>query len=362
MVNPRAAKIYVGGAGGAPSNNFLGALRMSARNYQLVGGCSSPTDLFLADVDRGYLVPNANDPGYRERLLEVLAAERPDLLHVQHDYEVLAVSEMRDDIHALGVRTFLPDQQTVRDCVDKFASYVRWAEAGVPAPRTLRVDSEDDLRRAFAELGPRVWLRATTGGGGRGALPTDNFDLARLWIDRFDGWRNFTAAECLTPQTVTWSSLWQDGRLVVAQTRRRRSWSFSDRTLSGVTGVTAVGETDADADVDAVALAAIGAIDAVPNGIFSVDMTLDAEGRPRVTEINISRFFTTIQFFAAAGLNLPEIYCELGLQGRSIWEGATLNPLPKGLLWIRGMDMPAQLRHRSELDALLTSGMLRRSP
>jgi carbamoyl-phosphate synthase large subunit len=355
------AKIYVGGAGGAPSNNFIAALRMSGRGYDIVGGCSSPPDLFLADVDRGHLVPNAKEAGYGARLLAVLREERPDVLHVQHDYEVLAISEMRDEIHALGVKTFLPAKQTVRDCVDKFASYALWAKAGVAAPRTIRVDGEADLQRAFAELGPRVWLRATTGGGGRGALPTDDIDFARLWIRRFDGWGGFTAAECLSPDTVTWSSLWLEGELVVAQTRRRQGWSFGDRTVSGVTGVTAVGETAADPAVDEVALAAIRAIDPQPNGIFSVDMTLDAEGRPRPTEINISRFFTTILFFAAAGLNLPEIYCELALQGRSVWEGPKVNPLPAGLLWIRGMDVPPQLRRREEMEALVTTGVLRRS-
>lgn len=81
---------------------------------------------------------------------------------------------------------------------------------------------------------------------------------------------------------------------------------------------------------------------------------------PRPTEINISRFFTTIQFFAAAGLNFPEIFCELGLQGRSIWEGPKINPLPPGLVWLRGMDQPPQLRRREELEALLASKTLRR--
>lgn len=354
------AKIYVGGAGGAPSNNFIGSLRMSSRGYDVIGGCSSPTDLFLADISRGYLVPNAGAPGHRDRLLEILADEKPDLIHVQHDYEVLAISEMREEIEALGVKTFLPAKQTIRDCVDKFASYALWEKAGVAVPATLRIDSEADLKRAFAELGPRIWLRATTGGGGRGALPTDDIAFARLWIQRFDGWGGFTAAECLTPRTVTWSSLWLDGELVVAQTRRRQSWSFGDRTLSGVTGVTAVGETASDPVVDKVALAAIAAVDARPNGIFSVDMTYGDDDLPRPTEINISRFFTTIQFFAAAGLNFPEIFCELGLQGRSIWEGPKINPLPPGLVWLRGMDQPPQLRRREELEALLASKTLRR--
>lgn len=312
----------------------------------------------LADVDRGYLVPGAKDPDYRDRLLEILAAERPALLHVQHDYEVLAISEMREEIEALGVRTFLPAKQTVRDCVDKYRSYELWAKAGVRPPKTIQITEPADLDRAFDELGPRVWLRATTGGGGRGALPADDREFARLWIDRFAGWGEFTAAELLTAETVTWSSLWLGGRLVVAQTRRRAAWSFGDRTLSGVTGVTGVGITASDPVVDEVALGAVRAVDERPNGIFSVDMTYDSAGAPRPTEINIARFFTTIDFFAAAGLNLPEIYCDLALTGEAPWPEPRINPLPDGLVWIRGMDVPPRLRRKEELDRLLASRQL----
>jgi carbamoyl-phosphate synthase large subunit len=355
-------RIYVGGAGGAPANNFIAALRLSARPWEVIGGCSVATDLMLADVARGYLVPAAKAPGYADRLLAILAAERPDMLHVQHDYEVLAVSEMREEIKSLGVRMLLPAKQTVRDCVDKFRSYELWERSNVRPPVTVRVDSEADLDRAFAELGPKIWLRATTGGGGRGALPTSDREFARLWIEQFQGWGAFTAAEMLTASTVTWSSLWLDGRLVVAQTRKRASWSFGDRTLSGVTGVTAVGETAADETVDDVAMGAILAVDPQPNGIFSVDMTYDKEGVPRPTEINIGRFFTTIQFFAEAGLNMPEIYCDLALTGQSPWPEPRVNPLAAGLVWLRGMDVAPRLCRREDIDALIADGVMNGAP
>jgi carbamoyl-phosphate synthase large subunit len=190
-------------------------------------------------------------------------------------------------------------------------------------------------------------------------LPTDDIDFARLWIRRFEGWGEFTAAECLTASTITWSSLWRDGQLVVAQTRRRQSWSFGDRTLSGVTGVTAVGQTDSDPVVDEISMAAIKAVDPQPNGIFSVDLTYGDDGLPRPTEINISRFFTTILFFAEAGLNLPAIYCDMGLEDRAPWAEPRVNPLPDGLVWVRGMDTAPRLLTREALDAVIRDGMLR---
>src|SRR6267378_14292 len=156
------------------------------------------------------------------------------------------------------------------------------------------------LKSALSELGETIWIRAVEGGAGRGALPTNNFDFARIWIDRFKGWGTFTASELLSERSVTWQSIWYRGDLVVAQTRRRRSWNFGNRTLSGITGITGVGETCSDPEVDRTAMDAILAVDREPHGIFSVDMTYDFSDKPNPTEINIGRFFTTIFFFTKA--------------------------------------------------------------
>ena len=208
------------------------------------------------------------------------------------------------------------------------------------------------MKHAFETLGKTIWIRATEGGGGRGALPTDNYDFARIWIDRYKGWGAFTASKLLTRNSVTWLSIWHQGELVVAQQRRRRSWNFGDRTLSGVTGITGVGETSSDPIVDRVALDSIRAVDHCPHGIFAVDMTYDDEGFPNPTEINIGRFFTTHYFFTKAGLNMPEILCDIALDNKFPTLAKRINPLPDGLVWIRGMDVEPVLTTSAELEKL----------
>lgn len=346
------ARIQIGGAGGAPGNNFIRGLRESSRVDYLIGTSATPSDLLLADVDERYVVPYAKHPRYPEVILELLQHTRPDLLYVTNDYEVLAVSRLREQIQALEVGLFLPASNTVEQTIDKYRSYLIWHKAGLPVPETMLITTESDLSDAFERLGARIWLRATTGGGGRGALPTNSVDLARLWINRLDGWGSFTAARCLTSRTVTWLSIWYDGELIVAQGRRRRAWSFSDRTLSGVTGITQVGETCSDADVDRVAEAAIRAVDSRPHGIFGVDLTYDEYGQPNLTEINIGRFFTTNLFFTRAGLNLPAIFCDLALEGKRPQLDRIINPLPDGLIWIRGMDVEPILCNAEQIAQL----------
>jgi carbamoyl-phosphate synthase large subunit len=208
------------------------------------------------------------------------------------------------------------------------------------------------LKRAFDLYGETIWVRAIEGAGGRGALSANNYEFAKIWIDRFNGWGEFTASELLTKDTVTWLSIWYHGELVVAQTRRRLSWNFSNRTLSGVTGITGVGETYSDGIVDKMSQDAILTMDAKPHGIFAVDMTYDKNGIPNPTEINIGRFFTTHYFFTKAGLNMPKIYCDIALDGIFPVQGKRINPLPDGLIWIRGMDVEPVLTTRSELEMM----------
>lgn len=350
------ARIQIGGAGGAPSNNFIKSLRESERNDFIIGTSCVPSDLFLADVDEKYVVPPATAPNYREEILALTTRIRPEFMHVQNDYEVRAISRLREEVVELGCKLYLPSKETVENCVDKQRSYLIWHAAGIRVPLTLTLNCEEDLRKAFDTLGPKIWVRATEGGGGRGALPADNFEFAKIWIERFNGWGTFTASQLLSEKTVTWQSIWHEGSLVVAQTRRRRSWNFGNRTVSGVTGITGVGETWADPVVDRVAQDAIFAIDKKPHGIFSVDMTYDFAGNPNPTEINIGRFFTTHYFFTKAGVNFPAIYCDIALENKFPSLCRKLNPLPSGLVWIRGMDREPVLTTAKELEEMEKMG------
>ena len=342
-------KIYVGGAGGAPANNFIRSLREAAPDYYIIGASCVFTDLFLADAEEKHIVLPATHANYTAQILRLLGQVRPAFIHLQHDFEVRAISRLRRQVHDLGVKTYLPSVEAVENCVDKNKSYEIWQRASLRVPQTILLCTPADLRKAFDTLGATIWLRATEGGGGKGAVPTNNFDFAQQWIERFNGWGDFTASELLTERSVTWLSLWYEGELVVAQSRRRLSWNFGDRTLSGVTGITGVAETVADETVDRVAQDAIRAIDARPHGIWGVDMTYDQDGLPNPTEINIGRFFTTHYFFTKAGLNLPEIYCNIALKGEFPALERKINPLPAGLVWIRGMDRQPILTTISEL-------------
>lgn len=341
------SKILIAGAGGAPSEGVINSIIRGRKQETVIGMGSEPTDLVLSAASKKFYVPYANTAEYKPRLLQILNAEKPDLVHFQNDLEIFHASLIRDEIMATGTKIFMPGHDVIDTCVHKYKSYLAFKAAGVPVPKNMMIHNEDDLRAAFAELGNedgKIWLRSSSiGGGGKGAIPTADFTLAKGWIDHYQGWGDFVAASMLTSHTVTWLSIWHEGELIVAQSRERRGWTHGNRSISGVTGVTKVGVTCDSEVVTRIAIQAVKAVSPKPHGIFGVDMAYDKNGVPNPTEINISRFFTTVLFFTEAGLNLPEIFKDIALYGELPRLEKKTNPLPSGFLWLRGMDVPPRL-------------------
>lgn len=335
------SRIIVAGAGGAPSENVIWSLQECEKKEEIIGIGSEPTDLMISSAIRKYHVPYAVEKSYKESLKKIINIEKPNLIHFQNDIEIREASRFRGELEAMGVRVYMPSHEVIEVCVDKEKSYRIWASNGIKVPKTMLVNNEKDLKNAFDKFGNHegnIWLRATEGGGGRGALPTNDYEFAKIWIDRYKGWGAFTAASLLTEKTVTWLSIWHEGELVVAQTRKRLAWNFGNRTLSGVTGITGVGVTCSSDIVTKVAVDSISSIDKKPHGIYGVDMTYDTSNFPNPTEINISRFFTTVHFFTKAGLNMPKIFKDIAIYDEFPSIEKKINPLPDGLVWIRGMD------------------------
>lgn len=343
-------KILITGAGGSPSINFTRSLQKLTDKYELVGADCNKYYLMRAETPKKYLIPLATDENYISFINYIIEEEGVDFLHAQNDLEISVISRNREKINA---KNFLPAQETVEICQNKFKSYKLWDGAGIKVPKTIFINDERTLKRAYKEIG-EIWLRATSGAGGRGSIISKEFEHGKTWIDFHKGWGSFTAAEVLRPETVTWMSLWKDGELIVAQGRKRLYWELSKLTPSGVTGITGTGITCSDPELDKIAINTIKAIDKKPNGLFGVDLAYDKNGIPNPTEINIGRFFTTHQFFTECGLNMPDIYLRTALGEENILEKEgfkeKINPLRENMAWIRGVDFEPVLTTLEDIE------------
>lgn len=351
-MSPRTRRVLISAAGGAAGINFTRSLRCAPEPFHLIGTDANPFYLQRAETDERVLLPRADDPDYFPLLLSVAEESGAETLYNPPDVELIVVSRERAALTDIGVRVFLPKHETVETCQDKYRSYETWRRAGLRVPETLRLNTPADLSEAFERFGDRVWVRNLRGGAGKGALSAAREDFAREWVESHGGWGQFVASAHLRATSVTWQSIWRDGSLIVAQGRKRIYWEFADRAPSGVTGLTGTGMTISDPTVDRIAREAVLAIDPSPHGIFSVDMTYDREEVPNPTEINIGRFFTTHLFFTKAGLNMPHIFVRLALEEPLNFAAPLLNPLPSGLIWIRGIDVEPILTKMASVQAV----------
>lgn len=343
-------------ASGGPSTlSFTRSLRDAdpeGKLYRLIGTDCDPHNIHRSEVDETYLCPKATHPDYIPFLLKLIEREKVDVLHSQPEIEAYTIGKHRAQITAKGCRLFMPAQSTIECLRDKWASYRIWAAAGIKVPRNIFLNSEQDLREAFAAFGSDIWIRETVGAAGKGSLSRPTFETAKAHLDESRAWGHAVAAQHLSRDTVTWQSIWDGGRLVVGQGRKRHSWAFGNRAQSGVTGLTGVGETISDAALDELAIACIRATDPSPHGIFSVDFTYDAEGVANPTEINIAKFFTTHHFLTRTGCNMPEMLVKLAM-GRYDGPYELRNPCTPGMLWIRGIDVHPVLIDKERFAAKL---------
>jgi predicted ATP-grasp superfamily ATP-dependent carboligase len=342
-------RILITGAGGSAAYNFYDSLRLAlGEDLYTIGTDTKPYHLELIDVDKKYIVPSVTDPSYIDTINRIIAKEKIEFVHPQPDVEVNFLSKNADKINA---KLFLPPYEVIELCHDKMAFNKRLAEKGVAVPEAYYITSKESLQQALdalLKIQPKVWLRATRGAGARGSLPINSVYQGDAWIDY---WRNFKgidygdfmASEFLPGHEYAWQSLWWNGELVTAQARERLEYIFGNLTPSGQSSSPSVAKTVNRDDIDEIAQASIKAVSDKPHGVFCVDMKEGADGVPKVTEINVGRFFTTSNFFAHAGLNMPAMYIELALTGELKNHPKQLQALADDLYWVRMIDMGFKL-------------------
>lgn len=343
------SRILITGAGGSAAYNFVDALRLDEEPHHIVGSDVRPYHLELIRLEGKYVVPPVTAPDYAAAINRIVDKEGVEFVHPQPDVEVAWYARYSCRIRA---KTFLPAPDTVSLCQDKMRLNVQLARCGVPVPKAFHVTSKQMLDNALEQLliiQPKVWLRAIRGAGSRASLPIKSVYQGDAWIDYWRTSRgldygDFMASELLSGREYAWQSLWFEGQLVTSQARERIEYIFGNLTPSGQSSSPSIARTVNIAEVNSAGVEAVRAVSDRPHGVFCVDMKEDADGVPKVTEINCGRFFTTSNFFAHAGVNMPAIYVELGSSGQLTRAlPAQFNPLPENLYWVRMIDMGFKL-------------------
>lgn len=323
-------------------------LKAASEEMHVVAADAGKYDLHRAVGDEKVLIPAAREPSFLPVIKDIIRETQPDLFWPAHDAEIALVAADPE----LEKITFLPPIEMIRICHSKTESYDRFKAAGVPVPRSMPISDERDLARAFEELGGDIWVRSTTGAGGRGSLPVTEFETAKLWIDFHRGWGSFQAAERLPGQRLAWESIWFEGELVFCQGVLPEAIGFSNLTLSGITGIPALNRWVDEPAMNEIGQAAVHAVHDRPHGIMTVDMTIHSDGKPRTTEINIGRFGSGgVVHSRVLGFNLPHLVLQLATGEEPNISLPALNPFPHDWWVILGFGVEPVEIHMSGPDA-----------
>lgn len=338
-------RVLVLGAGGSAGYNFIEAIRPDVADHTIVGTDVDAASLTLAPCTTKRLATHIGDPARYDEIVDIIETHDIDVVHAQPDIEVEWLATHQHDLPA---RTLVPDVETVRICQDKLTTAQILGEL---APRSYNVSAGAFERALHGE----AWMRLRRGAGSMGALPVRDWNMIEAWLAHWQRDRGYFAdewmlAELLPGRDLSWTGIYHDATLVASACKERVALMGAHCHPANIASTATVQTIVARPDVNEICEEAVRRLDPDARGVWMVDLRENADGEPKVTEVNCGRFGTTSLFWAHAGGNLPLAYLHLA-SGRGYRDDTPplRDACQLGATWVRKADMGYALVPRSVL-------------
>lgn len=307
--------ILVTGVGGPTPRSFVRAVKLSesehAGSFRFIGVDCNPLAYGLYDrslFDANHIVPRADDPDYWPEINRIIVQEKIGGAVILPEAEVLEWAHHSESRLEQPVNVHLPDYNLAVELVNKHRLH-KYLGSSSLVPRFSRVDPEHfDYGTLSDTVGSTFWIRSTEGSSGLGSLKIESEGALTQWISINRGVKEFIATEYLPGRNLACKMLYFDGRLVRTACAERVEYIMAKVAPSGITGNTSFGRLVNEPELVKLSEEALESIASEAgtglNGIFTVDYKEDADGRPKITEINI-RHVAFTSSIAAGGANIP---------------------------------------------------------
>jgi len=295
--------ILVTGVGGAVGSGAVKALRMEfGKGVKIVGTDTSklaPAFYIKDFLDKSYLVPSANDPGFVQKLLDICKKEKVGVILPCTDHEVLPLSLKKERFIEEGIQVAVSPPETIKTCRDKWITYLNLskylpiAKSALPNP---------NLKDALQFVGLPVLIKPRAGWGAREIYEAHTLEEAEILLRRVN---NPLLQEWLDGEEYTVDGLAdKDGRLMCIVPRRRiKIWA----------GLSLQGVTVRDEELVKLGKQIIESLTIIGPFNFQVRKS---NGKSFIFEIN-PRFAGTGILSVKAGVNLPALIaknlCGIGM-------------------------------------------------
>jgi len=350
--------ILVTGVGGPTPRSFVRAVKLAdteqSARFRFVGVDCDPLAYGLYDqtlFDKTYLVPRADSADYWDRINRIIEEENIEAAIVLPEVEVLEWAKNGGRLKR-GVIVHLPEYSLANTLVNKHRLHEYLGDTSW-VPRFSKVDpgvyNYDELSD---EVGEVFWIRSTEGSSGLGSLKIESKSALAQWISINRGVKEFIATEYLPGRNMACKMLYFDGKLKRTACAERVEYIMAKVAPSGITGNTSFGRLINEPDLVEISEKALELIaektGTVLNGIFTVDYKEDADGNPKITEINI-RHVAFTSSMAAGGANIPADTIKAMIEG----DGHSMERIdyryPDKLIFLRDVDSPPIIMKESEL-------------
>ena len=158
--------IAVTAAGSGIGQPVIDSLRDSSLQVRLVGLEASPWGRGAYECDLACLFPLANDPTYKEQMMDLCQREGINVLIPGSDPELIPIAEMASDLASSGTMAIVGSAASIRLCRDKLLLSQHMIERGVPFVQTW---SLDEGRAQAADLPYPLIVKERSGSGSVGA-------------------------------------------------------------------------------------------------------------------------------------------------------------------------------------------------
>ena len=155
--------MVTGVGGGGNGEQLVKALKMSEKNYYLIGADITPVSKGLFLVDKKRILPPASAPDYIDTLLKVCKEEGVQALFTGSEPELKKISAVQDEVRAAGIFLPMNPKEVIDTCMDKSRT-MAWLDAhGFAHPASVTIRDTADLEKITKFP---VVLKPSIGGGG----------------------------------------------------------------------------------------------------------------------------------------------------------------------------------------------------
>jgi carbamoyl-phosphate synthase large subunit len=285
------------------------------RNIRIVGVDMGFDDTVLQMVDSFYRVPEATDPTYIDRLLEICKKEKVDVILPFMSAELLPLIDRLHDFEEIGVKVSVSDRQSVEVTINKYRFYEFLKNNDLPVPKFSVIRKADDLLKACEFCGypeNAVCVKATELSGSRGIRIIkpgfSRFDILfgekpNSFYTTIDDLMQTLKEKEYMPEMMAMEYLpGAEGSVdLLAENGKILYMAYRESTVN-LHSIPQEAELKYNAEAYEIAEKVIKALGFT--GSADLDFKNDANGHPILMEIN-PRIAATMKIFKEGGLNLP---------------------------------------------------------